>query len=287
MRKNVTMSGPSSLRSLLLVVASFGGLVACPTSEPPVPPEPITSIDGLEGGSIVGNVTITGDVSISGDMTFDVENSVLKAEAIEAVSIFVSDNVVGNTLQGGRTTTGSLDVGRDTTLVDLTTFGSVTMATPPTIAASQSTLTPVFVGSAQRPVSMPGQATRAVAQGACSAAFEGSHICHEDELRLAVRSADVAPADIDGLTVESPHRVFSMVQSGADLGQVVNTNCGDWTLEPATADGTFVNTPAESAGGITTLAKLNGRSEVDVTDGFSIKNVGGCAASEVLFACCK
>ena len=276
------MSGPSSLRSLLLVVASIGGLVACPpTSEPPVPSDPITSIDGLEGGSI------TGDVSIAGNVTLSVEDSVLTAPQVEAEGISVSDTLVANNLDGGRTRAVSLEVLNATSLVDLTVTGAVTMATPPTIAVSQTTMTPVFVGSAQRPVSPSGQATRAVAQGACATAFEGSHICHEDELRLAVRSADVEPVDLDGLTVESPHRVFAVAQ-GAELVQLVNDNCADWTIAPDEAGLGFIGTPGQDFGnGLTGLAMLHGRSEVSVADGFAIKNVDGCAPSEVIFACCK
>jgi hypothetical protein len=262
------MSASSRLLALMLPVASISGLVGCPTSEPPPPappsvPDPITSVDGLTGGTITGSLTIVdGQVSAPGLVVTDI----VVAPEVQTNQLFAINADVDN----------------------LSVLQTMDVASPPTVAGG-NTITPTFVGSAQRPVSPSGQATRAVAQGACAAAFEGSHICHEDELRLAIRTSTVEPDEIDGLTVESAPRVIGVAQIGqpAELAQVVNDNCGDWTISPDAA-GDFVSTPAEPiADGVTGLVKLHGRSEVSMTDGFAIKNVGSCLPADVVFACCR
>lgn len=239
------MSHCSRLLTLMFPLASISGFAACPsTSEPPPPsPEAITSIDGLTGGTITGTLTV-------------VEGEII------APGMVASDTIVAPELQTNRLLAIAASVD------NLSVLQSMDLVSPPTVAGG-NTITPTFVGSAQRPVSPSGQATRAVAQGACAAAFADSHICHEDELRLAVRTSTVEPDDIDGLTVESSHRVIGVAQIGqpVELAQVINDNCADWTIAPD-GPGGFVSTPAEQIeAGVTGLPKLHGRSEVSMTDG--------------------
>lgn len=253
------------ITSLSLSLLGVGLILGCPTSEQPVA-EPLTSVDGLEGG------TLTGDLALAdGELT--------------AANVNVTDTVAATDVRSATLGTNSLQA-ITANITDLTVSGSLSLASSP-VVAQRGTLTPVFVGSAPRPA-LP--ATRAAAQGACSAAFAGSHICREDELLLAVRgsSSDVSSV-LDGLTVESPHRVIAIAQVGEpqQLAQVVSDNCGDWTLAPNVA-GTFVETPAETlSSGVTSLLGLHGRSEVDVADGFAFRNLPGCSPTEIEFACCQ
>jgi hypothetical protein len=253
------------ITSLSLSLLVVGLILGCPTSEQPVA-EPLTSVDGLEGG------TLTGDLALAdGELT--------------AANVTVTDTVSATDVRSATVGTNSLQA-ITATMTDLTISGSLSLASSPVVAPGGGTLTPAFVGSAPRPL-LP--TTRAAAQGACAAAFAGSHICREDELLLAVRASSADVSVLDGLTVESPHRVIAIAQVGEpqQLAQVVSDNCGDWTLAPDVS-GTFVETPAETlASGVTSLLVLHGRSEVAVADGFAFRNLPGCSPAEIQFACCQ
>lgn len=253
--------------------ASLAVLVLALVGCPQTPPDPITSVDGLEGGRLVGDLqvdqlkmqTLQGgsiavdNVNASGDGTFQ---GSIDASAITTASLNVA----------GPMTAASLSV--DTaSFVERPTLGGVPLASE-------------IVGTALR---ANGPSTATVAEGSCAAAFDGAHICGESEFLQALPFFTQATSAIAGasVNVSSPRTVQRALDDVTERDLIAN-NCGNWTKIVDNEGGRFTGGGEDLGAGMTASPFAHGRVVVDTDDSgrvflnFTVE----CAAPTIRFVCC-
>lgn len=261
------------LRASLLVVVFAA--TACPQ------PAQVTSIDGLTGGTIDGDVT---------------------AGAYEGASVSVDDLAAKTatipTLGFGEATGTSLEVSGAVTAasanVTSLTAGSVTAETLTTTALTVDgvAFAPALLGVAPRTVTTPGAAG---ADENCVGAFDaGAHVCSETEFFTALRFFSGDRATFSGATVNTAHRqVGTAVDPDGDVA-VVADNCSDWSFIPDPPDAAGIQLTQETDLFDIVDPDIRLRRTIHVRaalaldgDHISVATSARCFIGQVNFACCR
>lgn len=262
---------------LSATVLALVAAAACPQPTPAT-----TTVDGLTGG------TITGDVAADAFNATEFTGETVTATSVDATNLSF-DTATGEsmTLSGALTTasasvTGSLTAGEVTAgVVDATS-----------IELAGKALLPTILGTALR----DGEPGAQAADSMCEAAFEaGAHVCDETEFFIALRHFSGNRAALDGAAVHSPHR---QVRTGTDPDgefAVVADNCEDWTFLPEPRDAEVFHVTQPVVGATLDLTDPNigetrtahARSALQVlgnrvTVGSSFR----CSNTRMSFACC-
>lgn len=257
------------IATALLALLPLGG--GCP--QPPTV-DPVTTVDGLEGGRINGNLQV--------------------------------DSLVAAVVTSGEVVTDSIEVNRDATFAGSITASSVAtdaIAVDGALTASSlSVTTGVFnerpslggvplgtdiVGAVGR---RQGPSTAATAEGSCADAFSGAHICGEAEFLEALPffAGSIAPLEGASVRVSAHHSALRVLAGGVERDVVAN-DCGNWT-QIADFEGaiTVADGGEELALGVTVMPFAHGRLTVERDDSGRIFLAPSieCAGSAIRFVCC-
>jgi len=240
------------------------------------PPAPLTSVDGLSGGTITSLVDIDGGLSAVGASFSSLDADVIHTPKLEATNIeAVNATVSALQSEAVSTTTATVDV--------LTAQEVVTgeLKNPEGTA-----LLPTLKGKTNKRL---GQSS---GDDDCKLAFSDSHHCIEAELPIVLRGK--AAPTFDRATVSSPTRAVGVVSRLLDGNRQTLTmmadNCQDWTQVDVV--GAVLTTDAERFGpepqGLTLEPRLSGRTEVLATadGGWTTTTTIECATSTIQLLCC-
>jgi hypothetical protein len=257
---------PSTLLALLAIS------VGCPQTPPA---DPISSIDGLEGGRIVGGIEVaslvantvttaeveTDAIAVNGDGRF---SGTITASVVEADSVNV----------GGGVTTSSLSA-TTVSLAERPSMGGIPIGTD-------------IVGTTSR---ADGPSTAATAEASCADSFDESHICGEAEFLEALPFFTSSVSVLEGASVRvsSPRSALRVLDSGVERDVIAN-DCANWTVIGDVEGGRSVADAGEElAVGVTVMPFVHGRLVVDQDDSgrvFLAPSIE-CAGSAIRFACCR
>jgi hypothetical protein len=256
----------------LVLLASFLGC------SQPTEPEPITSIDGLSGGRI------TGDVEVNNLRAATVTSGTVSAITVDVGGDGSFAGVTANTV-----TTETLVVEDAVTAASLS-VDAASFTERPTIGGIP--LGADIVGAVSR---AQGENTSATAEGSCRGTFEGSHICGEEEFFAALPHFAGSIGSLKGASVNiSSSRT---IQHGVLRGDVdvidvdlIANNCRNWTSIADIEGSFFFRDGEEVAPSLTTASFISGRLVVNQDDDSGRVFLGyttECANSAIRFVCCR
>lgn len=246
--------------------------VGCPQ---PTPVDPITSVDGLEGGRIDGDVQVNAlvanavtaaevdadTIAVAGDGSF---TGTLSASTVDADDISVAGGVTASTL----TATSASFSGRPS-------VGGVPLGTD-------------VVGTASRGA---GPSTAATAEASCDGAFDGAHICGEAEFLEALPffAGNVTALEGASVRVSSARSGLRVLDGGIERDVIMN-DCDNWAKIGDVEGGLSVGIGGtELVPGVTVVPFAHGRLVVDQDDSgrvFLAPSIE-CAGSAIRFVCCR
>jgi hypothetical protein len=248
------------------LLASFVAVVALAGCPQPTLPDPIKSVDGLEGG------TIDGDLVVGALTASSVRGGAVTATSLDVSGASSLDDVTAVAVSAETVTTTTL------------TTQTASFATAPTL--NNKAFFPEIVGVTAR----TGAATAAAAEASCSAQFANSHICGEAEFVTALRFFDGSVATLEGAAVAvAKAYVAATITDGVTTRDLVIDNCGNWTALADNEGAVFVEDGVQLTPGFTTSPFAHGRVAVDSDDsgrlilGFTTE----CAATAISLVCCE